>query len=260
MDTFNEAGRMVLDGDALAEARAEWDGGVPSSMLGGGPSSQVDSEGRAPLSQTESERQGVWESVTKAAAQFAVDACALSKGSATPYECYEILVTHMLDRPDIPAASMEALRQEVFFRAHKVEEKKKAKGEPIRNWAALLVTITGYMVCNYLRVHKRRPKPAEGVDVDQLAGSSPDAEEAIEEAQRAVRVRIILSTLPEDERRALWLASSGKFTLLEISQMLGCPLGTLKTKLTAARKRFKKHAKKLFGMVSETGRPNDADG
>ncbi len=53
------------------------------------------------------------------------------------------------------------------------------------------------------------------------------------------RLRRLIAALPKKLRDALLLAGSGDYTYEQISQMLGCPLGTVKWRVSEARKLLK---------------------
>ena len=72
--------------------------------------------------------------------------------------------------------------------------------------------------------------------VDRLADPSAGADEQIELAQRAARVRRVMQTLPEGPRKALELFHLEGLSYQDVSRRLGVPLGTVATWVTRGRK------------------------
>jgi len=52
-------------------------------------------------------------------------------------------------------------------------------------------------------------------------------------------LRRLIAALPKKLRDPLLLAGSGEYTYEQISQMLGCPIGTLKWRVSEARRLLK---------------------
>jgi RNA polymerase sigma-70 factor (ECF subfamily) len=69
------------------------------------------------------------------------------------------------------------------------------------------------------------------------AGVAPD-EPAIARAE-AAEVRQALTTLPDDQRRALLLAAVGGRSALEVAETEGIPLGTAKTRIRTGLRRLR---------------------
>lgn len=67
------------------------------------------------------------------------------------------------------------------------------------------------------------PSPAGNLAEEVLAGGLPDELEAA------------LSALPPEWRDALWLREVEELSYLEIAQMRGCPIGTVRSRIARAR-------------------------
>jgi DNA-directed RNA polymerase specialized sigma24 family protein len=52
------------------------------------------------------------------------------------------------------------------------------------NMAGMLTVITKNLICNHLRQRKRRPKFADGVELDEMPASQPDVEQRVSRAER----------------------------------------------------------------------------
>lgn len=86
---------------------------------------------------------------------------------------------------------------------------------------------------------KRTQAPAEfdEIDpVDTLAASAPDPERAAVSSDLGRRVRVEIAGLSPKLRDALVLAASGEHSYTEIGELLGIPVGTVKWRVSEARR------------------------
>lgn len=86
------------------------------------------------------------------------------------------------------------------------------------------------------------PCRAEGEErdpMDRLAAQGQTQEEEAIAADLQQRLKPLIAGLPKKLRDALLLAGSGDYTYDEIGQMLGIPLGTVKWRVSEARKVLK---------------------
>ena len=91
-----------------------------------------------------------------------------------------------------------------------------------------------------LDANRRRALRVTAPEVDPVdEGATP--EELAVAADEAFRLRLALETLPERERIVLGLAYSDGFTQSEISEHLGLPLGTVKTRTRSGLARLADH-------------------
>jgi len=139
------------------------------------------------------------------------------------------------DHADVEDCTSEALRRAL-------EGHTSARG-PVRPW---VLGIARHVALDTLRA--RQKQRARNVDVpadapssaasvmDRLIDPGTPADEQIESAERAARVRRVLSTLPEGPRQALSLFHIEGLSYQEISGRLGVPLGTVATWVTRGRK------------------------
>jgi RNA polymerase sigma-70 factor (ECF subfamily) len=122
----------------------------------------------------------------------------------------------------------EDVAQEAFVRAWRHADVYDARRGSVATW---LLAITRNLAIDALRVE--RVRPAELVDLidlrvvdaavgpDELAGRSSDV----------ARAMTALRSLPEEQRRAVVLASVYGRTAVEISELEQIPLGTAKTRV-----------------------------
>jgi RNA polymerase sigma-70 factor (ECF subfamily) len=107
------------------------------------------------------------------------------------------------------------------------------RGSPF-SWA---VTMTRNRAIDRVRQRRRRAEiladtpPADLGYGETSAGTSTDSAEALQARERAGAVRQALSTLPDDQQRAVELAFFGGLTQQEIAANLNQPLGTVKARI-----------------------------
>ena len=73
-----------------------------------------------------------------------------------------------------------------------------------------------------------RPAPLEAAE--RRASDADTAEEAARNVEQE-GVRRVLATLPEAQRRTIELAYFGGYTQVELAQLMGVPLGTVKGRM-----------------------------
>lgn len=83
---------------------------------------------------------------------------------------------------------------------------------------------------------------AEGRDtnwIEQMPEPAQSQEETLAAAQRQQTIRALIRTLPRKLKDALLLAGSGDYTYDQISHILGVPVGTVKWRVSEARRLLK---------------------
>jgi len=76
--------------------------------------------------------------------------------------------------------------------------------------------------------------------IDRLAHSGPSQEDALLSAELMRNARRLIGTLPAKLRDALLLAGSGDYTYEEAAAMTGAPVGTVKWRVSEARRILKR--------------------
>ncbi|MDB4945533.1 MAG: polymerase sigma-70 factor [Labilithrix sp.] len=139
------------------------------------------------------------------------------------------------DHADVEDCTSEALRRAL-------ESQSEVRG-PVRPW---VLGIARHVALDTLRARQRqRARHVEAVPTAD--GSAPDvldriidpgagADEQIEIAERASRVRRVLMQLPEGPRNALQLFHMEGLSYQEVAVRLAVPLGTVATWVTRGRK------------------------
>jgi RNA polymerase sigma-70 factor (ECF subfamily) len=132
----------------------------------------------------------------------------------------------------------EEVAQDVFVRVwQRASQFDSARGSV----AAWIMGITRYRVVDELRQHGRRVAAADAID-ELLTGVEDPGADVEEMAWAGARRRLVLSAireLPEEQRRVILLAFFCGLTQSEIAEELGCPLGTVKTRIRLAVRKLR---------------------
>jgi RNA polymerase sigma factor (sigma-70 family) len=135
---------------------------------------------------------------------------------------YGLALTMLHDR-----GLADEVAQETFVRAWRHAETYDARRGRVHTW---LLTIA-----RNLAVDRARLRTATPVDPDVLTAQLElDGEARPSDVPERERVREAVRALPDDQRRTLVLAMYAGKTALEISELDGVPLGTVKTRIRTA--------------------------
>ncbi len=175
-------------------------------------------------------------------------------------ELYHFLVRFTGSRP-----SAEDVFQEAFLQVH-VSIDRFDTSKRFKPW---LFTIAANKARDHLRRSKRRSAVAlsapmaggsdeerEFLDLMQAKLPLPEDEADLHETQQ--RVRQVVQSLPDHLREILVLAYFQQFPYKRIAQMLGIPLGTVKSRLHTAVGTFASHWARQAGPTH--GAPEDTTG
>jgi RNA polymerase sigma-70 factor (ECF subfamily) len=132
------------------------------------------------------------------------------------------------------------LVQETFLRAFRFFD----KYEPGTNCKAWLYRILKNTFINRYRQQHRRPNEVDFDAIEEThevqvkhTGLKPgDPEESFMNNMLRTDVRQALEKLPADYREALFLSLVEGFSYREIAEMVGCPIGTVMSRIHRARK------------------------
>jgi RNA polymerase sigma-70 factor, ECF subfamily len=145
------------------------------------------------------------------------------------------------------AATAEDLTQECFLRVWRARE----RYQPTAAFRTWLFTIARRLALDELKRRQLNPiaLAAESTEDDftgaaePVSGVDPRHPQEIVMARELVRVLDrALRELPEEYREAAILRDVEGLGYEEIAQVLGCPLGTVKSRLNGARKRLREVA------------------
>ena len=143
---------------------------------------------------------------------------------------YGLALTITLD-----AATAEDVAQQAFERAWRHAGAYDPRRGSVVTW---LLTITRNLAIDALRV--RRPRPVDPALVQDLL--PPDRTDPADAAVRDDHVdsaRRALASLPEDQRRAVVLATIGSMTSVEIAELEGVPVPTAKYRVQAGLRKLR---------------------
>ncbi|MFL5870947.1 MAG: RNA polymerase sigma factor [Solirubrobacterales bacterium] len=123
----------------------------------------------------------------------------------------------------------EEIAQETFVRAWRHASAYDPRRGRVATW---LLSITRNLSIDHLR--GRRADPIDPADLgarERALWTAPNPDDAAAEVSD---LRGQLATLPDEQRRALLLASLFGYTAAEIGKIDGIPVGTAKTRIRAA--------------------------
>lgn len=145
---------------------------------------------------------------------------------------YALVLTHS-------QVEAEDLVQETYVRAIEAFARLREDSN-VRGW---LFTILRNLWFNQLRKHRTGPQlvevDADGLFIDELAGNLPDAHEILEKEESALNVRAAIKKLPSEFQEILMLREFEELSYQEIATVLGCPAGTVMSRLGRARAKLK---------------------
>ena len=134
----------------------------------------------------------------------------------------------------------EDLVQEAFLRLFRAARNGGYSGQAsVSTW---LFTIADNCATDYLRASGRQPLTLESDTagrnnddsasmLDRRPSTDLDPAEAAARRESQGRAEALLDCLPEEQRRVVALKVLGGLTLAEIAAVVGCPLGTVKSRL-----------------------------
>ncbi len=125
-------------------------------------------------------------------------------------------------------SAAEEIAQEAFVRAWRHAGAYDARRGRVATW---LLSITRNLAIDHLRARRAEPIDPEDAAARERALWTSHPDEASDEINA---LRDELQTLPDEQRRALLLASLFGYTAAEIGAIDGIPLGTAKTRIRSA--------------------------
>ena len=171
-------------------------------------------------------------------------------------ELYAFIIRYVGDQ-----AAAEDLFQETFVQLHRSAE----TFDQQRRLKPWLFTIAANKARDFLRAAGRRPvqrldAQPNGEDsgslVDLVAATSPDASTAAIMSEDAHRVREVLSGMSPIHREAIIMSFYQRLSYKEMAEILGVPLGTVKSRLHIALQNFAR----LYGTrLGGSGNRQSAD-
>jgi RNA polymerase sigma-70 factor (ECF subfamily) len=149
-------------------------------------------------------------------------------------------------RLGVPGSDAEDAAHEVFATALRLAGSYRGDAAP-RTW---LFQITRRVVANHRR--KAAIRRFFGLDAAPEPTVGPAAERELERAGHRLLVQRALARLPDLQREALVLVDLDERTAVEAAEILGVPVGTVHSRLFAARRAFARAAE-AEGWKAEEG-------
>ena len=176
------------------------------------------------------------------------DAALVERALNEDLAAFEQLVTRYQDKITGFAARMlsdrdeaEDVAQEVFIKAYRHLESFRGAS----SFSTWLYRITTNLCIDRVRAKKRRPQSAysldEPIDREEDSGKREIADLTfepsgqIERDELRLQVRQTMAEMPEKQRSVLVMCDLQGMAYEEIAQVLGCPIGTVKSRLFHAR-------------------------
>ena len=153
----------------------------------------------------------------------------------------------------------EDLVQDAFVKAYRFYD----RFEPGTNMKAWLFRILTNTFINKYRRKTRERKVLEGRDAEPVGdgvmsrAAMRSLTDPVAEADRRLltaEIQEALDTLPEDYRVMILLADVEELSYKEIAEVVGCPIGTVMSRLHRARKKMQKrlvHQAVHLGIIEE---------
>jgi RNA polymerase sigma-70 factor, ECF subfamily len=156
---------------------------------------------------------------------------------AAIYDRYRLILFGLILRILHDRQEAEDVLQEAFLQVwRKAADFDESRGR-VFTW---LVTIARSRALDRLRVLSSRARLTDEVMAHASSEAAGDAAEDALKSQQGTIVRQALAELPEGQRRALFLAYFEGLTQTEISDRLGEPLGTVKTRMRSGLMKLRK--------------------
>ena len=102
-----------------------------------------------------------------------------------------------------------------------------------------LLSMTHHRAVDAVRREENLRRHRTSDEVLEFEASQQDVEAQVEAAERRAQVRGALGQLPAPQREALLLAYFGGYTQQEVANLVGVPLGTVKTRMAAGMRKLK---------------------
>jgi RNA polymerase sigma-70 factor (ECF subfamily) len=152
-----------------------------------------------------------------------------SSALETLYDRYGRPVYSLVLRISQQPASAEEIVQDVFLQLWRSAERFQISRGPLEPW---LFTMARNRALDFLRLKRekqRRREDSTDSDLQFSAVPRPDPEGDIDRSRRTEKVRALMSSLPDAQRRAIELAFFEGMSHSEISEAMGEALGTVKS-------------------------------
>ena len=145
------------------------------------------------------------------------------------YDRYGRPVYSLVLRISQQPASAEEIVQDVFLQLWRSAERFQISRGPLEPWLFAMARNRALDFLRLKREKQRRREDSTDSDLPFSAVARPDPEGDIDRSRRTERVRALMSSLPDAQRRAIELAFFEGMSHSEISEAMGEALGTVKS-------------------------------
>ena len=164
---------------------------------------------------------------------------------------YERIVFHTIASMIGDTTEADDVAQDVFIRVHRSIKDFRGQSQ----FSAWLHRITVNQCLDRIKSRKRRP---ESVSLDQLMENmngavdvlfrdpAPDAAERLDQTRLQEAIQAVLNSLSPEHRAVVILKDIEGRSQEEIAEILDCPLGTVKSRLTRAREALKDRLRPFY--------------
>jgi len=163
-----------------------------------------------------------------------------SDALSTLYDRYSRLVFSLALHVVGDRETAEEVTQDVFYRVWENAATYRSDQAKLTTW---MTSITRYRSIDILRKRRVRPERDsldwEDTGLDGSTGLLDSPEELTDLALQQRRVRLAIAALPPDQKEVLALAYFQGLSHSQISEKLGQPLGTVKTRIRLAMQRLR---------------------
>jgi RNA polymerase sigma-70 factor (ECF subfamily) len=146
---------------------------------------------------------------------------------------YERPIMHFCARMMGNAADAEDVAQECFLALHRSLE----RIEPRARFSTLLFGIARNLTLNHLRDGRRRgrhmSRPMDGLETEPASGDRPD--HRAQAAEIGAVLAGAMDALAPEHREVLVLRELNQLDYEAIAEIVGCPIGTVRSRLARAR-------------------------
>jgi len=152
-----------------------------------------------------------------------------SSALETLYDRYGRPVYSLVLRIAQHPSSAEEIVQDVFLQLWRSADRFQISRGPLEPW---LFTMARNRALDFLRLRRekqRRREDSTDTEIAPSAISRPDLEGAIDKSRRAEKIRALMTSLPEPQRRAIELAFFEGLSHSEVAETMGEALGTVKS-------------------------------
>lgn len=163
-----------------------------------------------------------------------VDTPAAGSSTEALFRSYSRFVADFARRLGVQTQELDDVVQEVFFAAHRRGGYLEGAASPT-SW---LGQITLLAVRTRRRTERRRPTSGDELDPETIAIADVGADESLAAGQALARVQRALDTLDLDSRAVFILYELEEEPCDAIAASLGVPVGTIYSRLHAARRKF----------------------